>query len=75
MEVLKLAKILTSPITKVICYIFFVVGVAGLILCGVDIKNVSNITTLISGSLSSVSSILIQVINSVKNKLPSEPKG
>lgn len=67
-------KIFTNPFVKIIAWIFFVVGIIGLFLCGVDIKNVNNIVTLISGSLSSVGSILIQIINSVKNKLP-EAKG
>ena len=67
-------KVFTNPFVKILAWIMFVVGIVGLFLCGVDIKNVNNIVTLISGSLSSVGSILIQIINSVKNKLP-EAKG
>lgn len=69
-----MAKIFSNPFVKVFAWVLFVIGIVGLFLCGVDIKNVNNITTLISGSLSSVGSILIQIINSVKNKLP-EAKG
>lgn len=70
-----MAKIFSNPVVKVLSYVLFVVGTLGLILCGVNINNVSNITTLISGSVTSVGSILVQIVNSVKNKLPSEPKG
>lgn len=69
-----MAKIFTNPIVKILAWGLFVVGIVGLFLCGVDIKNVNNIVTLVSGSLSSVGSILIQIINSVKNKIP-EAKG
>lgn len=69
-----MGKVFTNPFVKILAWIMFVVGIVGLFLCGVDIKNVNNIVTLISGSLSSVGSILIQIINSVKNKLP-EAKG
>lgn len=75
MEVIQLAKIFSNPFVKVLSYALFVVGVLGLILCGVNINTVSNLTTLISGSVSSVGAIFIQVVNSIKNKLPSEPKG
>lgn len=70
-----MSKIFSNPVVKVLSYVLFVVGTLGLILCGVNINNVSNITTLISGSVTSVGSILVQIVNSVKNKLPSEPKG
>lgn len=70
-----MAKIFSNPFVKVLSYVLFIVGTLGLILCGVNINNVSNITTLISGSVTSVGSILVQIVNSVKNKLPSEPKG
>ena len=70
-----MAKIFSNPLVKAISYGLFIVGTLGLVLCGVNIENVSKITTLISGSVGSVGAILIQVINSIKNKLPSEPKG
>lgn len=69
-----MGKVFTNPFVKILAWCMFVAGIVGLFLCGVDIKNVNNIVTLISGSLSSVGSILIQIINSVKNKLP-EAKG
>ena len=70
-----MVKIFSNPVVKVLSYVLFTVGTLGLILCGVNINNVSNITTLISGSVTSVGSILVQIINSVKNKSVSEPKG
>lgn len=69
-----MTKLFTNPFVKILSWVMFVVGIVGLFLCGIDIKNVNNIVTLVSGSLSSVGSILIQIINSVKNKLP-EAKG
>lgn len=69
-----MSKVFTNPFVKILAWVMFVVGIVGLFLCGVDIKNVNNIVTLVSGSLSSVGSILIQIVNSVKNKLP-EAKG
>lgn len=67
-------KFITSFGFKLFSWILFVVGVVGLVLCGVDIKGASNIFTLLSGVISSVGSVFIQIYNSLKNK-QSEAKG
>lgn len=67
-------KFITSFGFKLFSWILFVVGVVGLVLCGVDIKGASNIFTLLSGVISSVGSVFIQIYNSLKNKQP-EAKG
>lgn len=59
---------------KVICWIAFVIGSLGLLFSGVDIENVNKIFTLLSGSLASVSGIILQIINFITNKQP-EAKG
>lgn len=63
-------KFISSFGFKIFSWILFVTGVVGLVLCGVDIKGASNIFTLISGVISSVGSVFIQIYNSVKNKQP-----
>lgn len=65
-----MAKFFQNPFVKGLSYLIFVLGSVGLILCGVNLDNVSSILTLVSGSVSTVGSVLIQIINGFKDKKP-----